>query len=203
MIGKGKVSQNGLMKKYAYTGDDLLYLKSIYKSLGINYPKFYKMDPLCKLAFLSGEFLLEGIDLKSKYDPSQIALVFSNSASSLFTDINHTNTILDPDQYFPKPAVFVYTLPNIMLGELSIRHTLKGENVFFVSRQFDAGFMSEYTHDLLNTTRLKACIVGWVDYLDQGFESAMFLIENMDAAKCGDLLSPENLEEKIHTFANL
>ena len=35
------------------------FLKSAYKHYGINYPKFYKMDNLCKLAFVASELLLK------------------------------------------------------------------------------------------------------------------------------------------------
>ena len=62
-------------------------------------------------------------------------MVFANSNSSLDVDIKHNASIADKEKYFPKPAVFVYTLPNIMLGELSIRHLLRGENIFFVSEK--------------------------------------------------------------------
>lgn len=194
-IGKGRVVKNSEVLEFQYSSENGKYFKSLYKHLQLDYPKFYKMDALCKLAFLTAGFLLDGIDLKKKYDPSEIAMVFANSSSSLDTDIKHNNSILDSDQYFPKPAVFVYTLPNIMLGELSIHHTLRGENIFFVSEKFDAKMMVDYTINLLNTTRHKACIIGWVDYLEADFDSALFLVERASTSKQFDHLTSEHLNK--------
>ena len=110
------------------SSDDLkLFLKSVYKSFEIKYPKFFKMDSLSKLAFLGAEFLLKQ-EAELKKD---IGIVFSNSASSLETDRIHQESIAKKENYYPSPAVFVYTLPNIGIGEISIRHQLKSENAFF------------------------------------------------------------------------
>lgn len=192
-IKKGKVVRNSQTLDFTYSGESGKFLKSLYKYLNLNYPKFYKMDALCKLAFLTAEFLLEGIDLKEKYDPSEVAMVFANSTSSIDTDVKHNESIFDKERYFPKPAVFVYTLPNIMLGELSIRHTLRGENIFYVSKEFDADLMVSSTLNLLQTTRHKACIIGWVDYLNEDFNSGMFLIEEYRESKGRDELTAKQL----------
>jgi hypothetical protein len=173
---EGIITDSGLEKIF-YPDDDGKYFKAIYKSLNIDYPKFYKMDRLCKLAFLTAEYLFKDEKVLEKYTPDEVAMVFSNSNSSLDTDIKHNASITDKEKYFPKPAVFVYTLPNILMGEISIRHTLRGEHIFFLSEIFDTRFMRDYTANLLNTSRHKACLLGWVDYLENGFESAIFFIE--------------------------
>ncbi len=106
------------------------FAKSAYKNFGINYPKFFKMDNLSKLAFLASEMVLsEQIVAESE---NNIALVFANQSSSLDTDVKYQHSIDDKGNYFPSPAVFVYTLPNICVGEISIKHQLKSENAFFV-----------------------------------------------------------------------
>ncbi|MEJ0079473.1 MAG: hypothetical protein WDM78_00555 [Puia sp.] len=46
------------------------------------------------------------------------------------------------------PALFVYTLPNIVIGEISIRRHFKGENAFFVFKQFDGNFIEKYVRGL-------------------------------------------------------
>jgi len=203
IIRKGRLINNTGQFEFPDVDDDAKFLKNIYKQLKIDYPKFYKMDRLCKLAFLTAEYLFKEKNIRKKYDPDEVALIFSNSNSSLDTDIKHNTSIAKKDKYFPKPAVFVYTLPNIMMGELSIRHLLRGENIFFVSEKFDAAFIMDYTVNLLNTTRHKACIIGWVDYLEKGFESALFFIESANRNKQSDLLTTENLGRKFYTFARL
>lgn len=140
------------------------FMKSAYIELGIKYPKFYKMDNLCKLAFIASEALLKGEKLNEKYVPEEIALVFSNGSSSLDTDAEYQATIDERDNYFPSPAVFVYTLANIMLGEISIRNTCKGENAVFISEEYDKDFISDYVGLLYNTGNTKACITGRVEF---------------------------------------
>ena len=56
-IQKNEVILNG--KSIIKSEGDLFsdFSKKIYQNLEINYPKFFKMDNLSKLAFLSAEFL--------------------------------------------------------------------------------------------------------------------------------------------------
>lgn len=200
IIRNGRIATDEGPFDFPVVADDAKFLKGIYKELKIDYPKFYKMDRLCKLAFLTAEYLFKDNTSLKAYNPEEVAMIFSNANSSMDVDINHNASILDREKYFPKPALFVYTLPNIMLGELSIRHLLRGENIFFVTEKFDSKFMIDYTVNLLDTTRHKACIIGWVDYMEQDFESAMFFVENVNKKKEGLLLSKENLDRKFYTF---
>ena len=198
IIGKGFVKTSRERFDFPYEENDGRFFKNIYKQLEINYPKFYKMDRLSKLAFLTAEYLLKDKSLSEKYAPDDVAMIFSNSNSSLDTDIKHNNSILNKDNYFPKPAVFVYTLPNILMGEISIRHTLRGENTFFVSEKFDAAFFIDYVSNLLNTTKHKACLLGRTDYIAGNFESALFLIEKNGEDMEGKLLNEANLNRMFN-----
>lgn len=146
------------------------FAKQSYQHLGINYPKFFKMDQLSKLAFLAAEILL-----KDEEPGSDIALVFANKSSSLDTDMKHQKSISDKENYFPSPAVFVYTLPNICVGEISIRHDLKSENSFFIFEAFNPAFMSSYANVLLETKKAEKVLCGWVEYYDEKFEAFLYL----------------------------
>jgi hypothetical protein len=176
IIRKGVVVTRDNRIEFPGFTHDGKFLKEIFKHLTTGYAKFYKMDRLSKLAFLSTEFLLTHGDHK-KYQPEEIALIFSNSYSSIDSDIKHQSSIADRKKYFPEPATFVYTLPNIMLGEISIRHNLKGENMFFVSEKFDPALIVDYTSILLNSSRHKACITGWVDYTATELFAVLFFVE--------------------------
>ncbi len=146
------------------------YLKSIYKSLDIKYPKFFKMDNFSKIAFLGAEFLLKEEDNKN------IAIVFSNNASSLDTDRKHQDSINDLDNYFPSPSIFVYTLPNIGIGEISIRHQLRSENAFFVSEQFNTTQHNTYETSLLTEEKTEQVLGGWVNIDNDEIDVFMYLI---------------------------
>ncbi|WP_255452767.1 hypothetical protein [Aquimarina sp. RZ0] len=125
----------------------------------LNYSKFHKMDELCKLGFLASEVVLQNEENVDE----DTALVFSNRASSLDTDRKHQHTIEDREQFFPSPAIFVYTLPNIIMGEISIRNNMKSENAFFVTETFQPHFISNYSEILMNTGKASSVICGWVD----------------------------------------
>jgi hypothetical protein len=149
------------------------FLLACYQHFGFQYPKFYKMDQLSKLGWLAAELLLsDGFDA-TVYRPEDIAVVLSNANSSLDTDYRYFTTVTG----IPSPALFVYTLPNIMIGEICIRHKFKGENAFFIAESFDALFIETYVRDLMETGNARACICGWVEVLGDAYTAALFLIE--------------------------
>lgn len=149
-------------------------IRAFYKSLEINYPAFYKMDDLSKLGFCAAELLLKDKDLETFYTPQEIGILLSNENSCLDTDHNYFDTIKDQENYFPSPAVFVYTLPNIVIGEISIRHKIQGENIFFIHPEFDPEFMVNYANSLLKSKSLKAVLVGWVEFYEDKYEAFMY-----------------------------
>jgi len=159
------------------------FLKSSYRSLNIQYPKFFKMDNLCKLAFLSAEILLKDINLLSKYPSEEIGMIILNSSSSLETDEKHQESISDRGNYFPSPSVFVYTLPNIIFGEIAIRHKIKGENAVFISEEPDSQLLFNLVSELFSRKRVSCCIAGWIEAYHDKLTSCLFLVENEEKAK--------------------
>lgn len=149
------------------------FLRAGYDHFSGQYPKFHKMDALSKLGWLAAEVLLKDTAIHL-LAPEQTGMVLSNRSSSLDTDLRYYATVKE----FASPGLFVYTLPNIVMGEISIRHGFKGENTFFVSDIFDTDLMSAYPAQLLAETPLQACICGWVEVMDQQYEAALFLVEN-------------------------
>ncbi|TGD59172.1 beta-ketoacyl-[acyl-carrier-protein] synthase family protein [Flavobacterium humi] len=152
------------------------FAKAVYKDFGMDYPKFFKMDSLSKLAFLTAEIILEDI-AKPGEENNNIALVFANRSSSLDTDAKYQDSIQDKKDYFPSPAVFVYTLPNICIGEVSIRHQLKSESAFFVFDEFPSEFMKNYADVLLATGKAEKVVCGWTELYREKYRSVMYLVE--------------------------
>ena len=143
------------------------FLKAFYKHQDLKYPKFFKMDNLSKLGYLGVEALTNG-----KIEDKNTALVFANSASSLETDEAYAETM----QEFPSPSLFVYTLPNILLGEISIRHQLRSENVFFVSEKFEAGLFVDYVRVLFQQQKAENVLCGWVDLHNNDYDVFLWQI---------------------------
>lgn len=151
------------------------FSKKAYQHLEMNYPKFFKMDNLSKLAFLGAELLLRAESDTSK--ENNTALVFANKSSSLDTDVKYQNSISDSENYYPSPAVFVYTLPNICLGEISIKHQLKSENSFFIFADYDPAFMEKYSNILLQTQKADKVLCGWVEYYNEEYKAFLYLVD--------------------------
>jgi len=150
------------------------FSKLVYKHFAISYPKFFKMDALSKLAFLASEIILK--DVVNPNQENDIALVFANSVSSLDTDVKYQESIQDKSNYFPSPAVFVYTLPNICLGEISIKHALQTENAFFVLEDFSADFLVHYAQALLATNKAEKVLLAWTEYFQEEYKVFACLI---------------------------
>lgn len=167
------------------------FSKKAYQHLEVNYPKFFKMDNLSKLAFLGAELLLK--NEKNSTIENNTALVFANKSSSLDTDVKYQNSISDADNYYPSPAVFVYTLPNICLGEISIKHQLKSENSFFIFANYNPEFMEKYSNILLKTQKADKVLCGWVEYYNEDYKTFLYLVDTQ-----GELEHNQELLKKLY-----
>ena len=194
IVRNGFAAHNGAVVLDRPGNDVAAFTKELYKLLKVDYSKFFKMDHLCKLAIISTELLLKDRNLLADYKPDEIALVFSNSSASLDTDESYFRSVEDKSNYFPSPAVFVYTLPNIMMGEVCIRHKFLGENTFFISEKFDADLLSEYAQHIITSGKAGCAIAGWVEINDQQWEAVLFLIEKTINQE--QKLSPALLESR-------
>jgi len=179
-IDNGVIELNNTIDYKNQTDNAVDFLKSAYKHYHLNYPKFYKMDNLCKLALLASDVLLKKHNMIQNYAAEDIAIIIANSASSLEIDKEHQSTINDKKNYFPSPANFVYTLPNILIGEIAIRNRIKGENTFFIFDKFDTHFMISYVNSLLDTGKAKACIAGWIDFYENNYLAHLYLVEQKE-----------------------
>jgi hypothetical protein len=172
LISHNKIVKNGQIL-LDHPGAAEKFLDDSYQHFEIAYPKFHKMDLLCKLGFLAVEILLRKTEHEKKYKETDTGLVLSNTHASLDVDLKYAKTI----QAGASPALFVYTLPNIVIGEISIRHRFKGENAFFVFRHFDGNFIAEYVNELFDNNFINNCICGWVDVLKEDYQAFLFLVE--------------------------
>lgn len=166
------------------------FSKSAYRHFGLSYPKFFKMDNLSKLAFLAADLVLQRSSLEENND---VALVFANKSSSLDTDITYQKSIDTDEAYYPSPAVFVYTLPNICLGEISIKYKLYSENSFFVFENFNSSFFKDYAEILVTTGKAKAVLCGWVELLEDRYDAFVYLVSEE-----GQILHTEENIKKIY-----
>lgn len=160
------------------------FLEQAYDHLRMDYPKFYKMDYLSQLGILATGILLKERNIATEYGADQVAVILSNQHASLDTDLRYFKTT----KAIASPALFVYTLPNIVIGEICIKYGIKGEHSFFVFDNFNADFLCSYVDDLLNRNAAGACIAGWADVLGKQHDVFLYLVER---------------EKKDHTIIHL
>lgn len=151
-------------------------LTSLYKQMIGNYPKFYKMDGLSRLGFVASEILLNAE--KGETDKER-AIIFFNHSSSIASDRNYKESINDKDNYFPSPSIFVYTLPNIVTGEIAIRNHFHGETSFFILPDKDERMMEEILQASCRDDQSKSFLTGWIDYEDERHFEADLKIKEM------------------------
>ena len=169
------VTIDGKPQPITATGKALL--TALYHTYVKDYPKFYKMDGLSKLGFLASELLMACDANTQSTESEQRAVILFNHSSSIATDQRY-QTSIQPEDYYPSPSLFVYTLPNIVTGEIAIRHHLHGETSFYILASRDEQVMTQIQQAALCDISTKSMITGWIDYEDEAhFRADMYLLE--------------------------
>ena len=164
-------------------------LTELYRTHIGDWPKFYKMDTLSKAGFVATELLLKKVG-ERRCDSEEFirsrAIVLFGSTASLCADRNYQETIQDKDNYYPSPALFVYTLPNIVTGEIAIRNHWRGETSFYVLEEPDASQMAFHLACAFQDADTESILAGWVDSrMNDDFQVFVTLISREDAADTG------------------
>ena len=163
-------------------------LTSLYKRYVGDYPKFYKMDGLSRLGFIASELLLQAENGQCSMVNGQCsmvnasrAIVLFNQSSSIAADKKYLETIAD-DDFFPSPSIFVYTLPNIVTGEIAMRNGYHGETSFFILPERNEEIMQQIIKSTIQDKAVKSLITGWVDYYsDSDYGADLVIISNLQS----------------------
>ena len=192
-ISNARVRING-REQFSYAGEDgyKKFIRAAYKHFNIDYPKFFKMDTLCKLGFAAIDILLQEEHISDRHAAGKTGIILCNASSSLEVDEKHQDTIKDREQYFPSPSNFVYTLPNIMAGEAAIKHIFRGENTVLITDHFDPELLQTIVEPVFASNTLSCCICGWVEQYKDNYEAVLFLVEDDEATE-GGLKSAEDV----------
>ena len=154
-------------------------LTALYKQIIGNYPKYYKMDGLCRLGFVASELLLKAERDEGSFteDTNKTrAIVFFNRSSSIASDKKYLASIAEKDNYFPSPSVFVYTLPNIVTGEIAIRNGYHGETSFYILPHKNELLMQDIIETTFMDEQTTSVLTGWLDYEDsEHFEADLYI----------------------------
>lgn len=160
-------------------------LTAYYKQRVGDYPKFYKMDALARLGFLAAELLLQSLGEAMYEERDDRAIVLVNRSSSLVADRKYETTIQEGENYFPSPSDFVYTLPNIVTGEIAIRHHYHAETTFLVIEPGQAASAdSNHVPEMLIAQafcdpQVTSVLGGWLECSDENeFEADLGIFIN-------------------------
>ena len=146
-------------------------LTALYRAEVGDYPKFFKMDTACKLGFLLAERLAEQPRFTPRED--RAVLMFS-TCGSLCNDRHYEDTV----RAFPSPSLFVYTLPNIITGEIAIRNKYEGETSAYVLERLDPETFATLVEQAFQDAVTESAVCGWVDVrADDDFTAFAFLVE--------------------------
>lgn len=150
------------------------FIREAYKALDEGNMKFYKMDDLSKLGYMACHYLLKD----KTFQPTETGIILANKNSSLHTDIKHEAVIDKEGDAAASPALFVYTLPNVVSGEICIRHKIQGENTFFISKECNLADLKSYASLVIPKNKLRLCIVGWCELVNNTYEAEFELLES-------------------------
>ena len=87
--------------------------------------RFLRMDLMCRLGFMAAELLAVDFDALPDTRRDRLGVCVESFTGSLDTDIRFAQT--------PRPSIFAYTLPSTVIGEICIRHRLKGPVLSLIS----------------------------------------------------------------------
>ncbi|MCB0536928.1 MAG: 3-oxoacyl-ACP synthase [Bacteroidetes bacterium] len=184
-IKQNKLNNNGAVQQIECAENESLS-KTIYKKLGTSYPKFYKMDSMCKFGFLAAE-----LALNNQNADKNCSLIFANKSASLDTDFEYSKTI-QKENFVPSPSVFVYTLANIVMGEISIKHKFVGENIFLVAEKFDAEMLIKAIKTQTTLDKANSFLIEWIEVFEDSVDVLACYLSQKPTEN-SVILNPENL----------
>lgn len=98
-------------------------------------PRFGRMDLLCKLGLGVAELCMEHAPILTRQD---VALVGASMLGCLELDAQYHDTLLKGGSAGASPALFVYTLPSMFLGEVAIKFGLRGRTTYINAGRISA-----------------------------------------------------------------
>lgn len=154
-------------------------LTELYKRYVGSYPKFYKMDIQSRLGLIATELLLNAEETgslaskdshtdnggcKKRFEErSDRAIMLVGHSGCLLADENYLQSICNTADYYPSPERFVYTLPNIVIGEIAIRNHYHGETGFYLLNNKNEKIIQNIILTAFEDSSTKSVVGGWIE----------------------------------------
>ena len=127
--------------------------------------RFGRLDNYSKLGLAAIAFALKDADRDVWKEPRPIGMIASTLFGCLDVDMKYLQTVLPQGGALASPSLFAYTLPNVFIGEASIRFGLTGPG-FVVNEPDQAGV--EGLRMALHTIAMGDCSVMLAGITDSG-----------------------------------
>lgn len=159
-----------------------------FRQENISYAKYFKMDLSSRLGFLASYMLSKNFEIENS---DTTGIVLSTCHGSLAVD----KAFEQSRHEIPSPALFVYTLPNIALGEICIYHKIKGPQVCLMEEIFNPELLAATTKDFFERERASALFLGHWDATEAALSAKIAWISLKESAL------PLTAETLANTFA--
>ncbi len=145
-------------------------------------PRFGRMDHLSRLGLAAVELM--GVDFESMApeEKDDVGVVMGTRAGCVSVDAQFWREHGEPGG--PSPALFTYTLPSTVMGEICIRHGLKGPNLCVMLGEDDSSVLAE-ADAWLRSGEADACVCLCCDAVD---EAGAAVLGTMSRSFAGALL---------------
>ena len=149
-------------------------LSNAWNAVGVDHPRFHRADRLSRLVLLCTEpFFVPLMDERMK---DGTAMVIMGRHGSLDTDERYYDQLRD--EGLASPGLFVYTLANIAMGELSIRHGLHGPGLCLLNEEPDVDQLRSACAHMLATPGVQRVVCGWADIFAGRAQGSFLLLGN-------------------------
>jgi len=96
-------------------------------------------------------------------------------SASVCADRAYQETIRSAEEFFPSPAAFIYTLPNIVTGEIAMRNHYHGETTYLL--QETPADVRRLLTQVLRAPGTHSVLGGWIDIANTDtFSANMYII---------------------------
>lgn len=141
----------------------------------VSCPRFGRMDALSRLALMAVEAL--GVEFANR---DEVGVILETKHGSLLADRQFLLTT--------SPSVFTYTLPSTAIGEICIRHKLRGPLLCLLTETGDGRQALEQAQAWLVRREVKSCLCLCADAPGNAPAVAGALFLNAPTARTGSVL---------------
>lgn len=133
--------------------------------------RFLRMDLMCRLGFMAAELLAVDFDTLPEARRKRLGVCVESFTGSLDTDIRFAQT--------PRPSIFAYTLPSTVIGEICIRHRLKGPVLSLISPDTDGTNALTEAADWLRADDAEMVLCLGIEAMNVSTANSICLPENL------------------------